>query len=221
MPFVPLATACVFAAATAAAQDPAAPAPPPPAAAEQEERTTGLPGGVDWTFNFDASWGSFGFANSLYSNPKPEQPSGNLSDQWFEGAVKPALTATYTSSRSWQLYAKASVLVLPARAATHFGIPNVIVEAQAASLPVVCTRLPALSELIEDDVSGVYVPEDDAPRLAQALRALFDDPARRRRLAAEGLRRVTARFDISETAQAWVRLLTGAEAASARRAAAG
>jgi hypothetical protein len=110
MPFVPLATACVFAAATAAAQDPAAPAPPPPAAAEQEERTTGLPGGVDWTFNFDASWGSFGFANSLYSNPKPEQPSGNLSDQWFEGAVKPALTATYTSSRSWQLYAKASAV---------------------------------------------------------------------------------------------------------------
>ncbi len=120
-----------------------------------------------------------------------------------------------------KLYAKASLLVLPARAATHFGIPNVIVEAQAASLPVVCTPLPALSELIEDNVSGVYVPEDDAPHLARVLRTLFDDPAQRRHLAAEGLRRVTARFDISETAQVWVRLLTGAEPTSARRAAAG
>src|SRR5262249_15503328 len=51
---------------------------------------------------------TFGFANSLYNNPKPEQPSGNLSDQWFEGAVKPALTATFTSTHTWQLYAKVS-----------------------------------------------------------------------------------------------------------------
>ena len=88
----------------------------------------------------------------------------------------------------------------PARAATHFGIPNVVVEAQAASLPVVCTPLPALPELIEDGTSGLYVDEDDADGLARTLRSLFADPAWRRRLAAEGLRRVAARFDITETA---------------------
>jgi colanic acid/amylovoran biosynthesis glycosyltransferase len=120
-----------------------------------------------------------------------------------------------------ELYAQASVLVLPARAATHFGIPNVIVEAQAASLPVVCSPLPALSELLEDGVSAVYVPQDDAPRLAVALRALFEEPARRRRLASEGLRRVTARFDITETSKTWVRLLTGIDPTPVRQVAAG
>ena len=99
-----------------------------------------------------------------------------------------------------QLYANATVLVHPARAATHFGIPNVVVEAQAASLPVVCTPLPALPELIEDGTSGLYVDEDDADGLARTLRSLFADPAWRRRLATEGLRRVAARFDITETA---------------------
>ena len=41
-----------------------------PADQATEERPTGLPGGVDWTFNFDASWGTFGFANSLFQDPK-------------------------------------------------------------------------------------------------------------------------------------------------------
>ncbi len=91
------------------AQEPS-PSPPPPDAAEAQDdaRTTGLPSGLDWTFNFDATWGSFGFANSLYTDPRPEEPSGDLGDQWFEGAVKPALTATFTASNSSQLYAKVS-----------------------------------------------------------------------------------------------------------------
>lgn len=35
-----------------------------------QERPTGLPSKMKWTFNFDAGWGTFGFANSLYDNPK-------------------------------------------------------------------------------------------------------------------------------------------------------
>jgi Alginate export len=103
-----LAASCALGAAAAAAQDPA-PSPSPPAEKE-EERSTGLPHGVDWTFNIDASWGSFGFANSLYTDPKPDQPTGDLGDNWFEGAVKPALTATFTSATSWQLYGKLSAV---------------------------------------------------------------------------------------------------------------
>jgi Aspartate/ornithine carbamoyltransferase, Asp/Orn binding domain len=30
-----------------------------------QERPTGLPSRITWTFNFDAGWGTFGFANSL------------------------------------------------------------------------------------------------------------------------------------------------------------
>jgi hypothetical protein len=103
-----LAVLCGLSAANAPAQE-TSPSPEPPGAPEAEEaRTTGLPHGLDWTFNFDASWGNFGFANSLYTNPKPEEPSGNLGDNWFEGAMKPAITGTFTSSKSWQLSGKIS-----------------------------------------------------------------------------------------------------------------
>jgi hypothetical protein len=87
-------------------------APPPaqdPATTEQE-RSTGLPSRVKWTFNFDAGWGTFGFANSLYDNPKEPGIDENLSDQWFEGYVKPALSGTHTFASTSELYGKVSVV---------------------------------------------------------------------------------------------------------------
>ena len=81
------------------------------APAEQpQERPTGLPSPITWTFNFDAGWGSFGFANSLFNNPKEPGVEENLSDQWFEGYVKPALSATYRLASSSELYGKVSAV---------------------------------------------------------------------------------------------------------------
>ena len=73
-------------------------------------RPTGLPPRIEWTFNFDAGWGTFGFANSLFDNPKEPASSENLSDQWFEGYVKPALSASYTLASSSEIYGKVSVV---------------------------------------------------------------------------------------------------------------
>jgi hypothetical protein len=73
------------------------------------ERPTGLPSSVRWTFNFDAGWGSFGFANSLFDNPK-ETVVENLSDQWFEGYVKPAISGSYTLASSSEFYGKVSAV---------------------------------------------------------------------------------------------------------------
>jgi hypothetical protein len=72
-----------------------------------DERATGLPPHVEWKFNFDATWGTFGFANSLYQNPKEGVPE-NLSDQWFEGSIKPALSGVYKRADSSEFYGKLS-----------------------------------------------------------------------------------------------------------------
>jgi hypothetical protein len=100
---------------------------------EEEKKTVppGLPAGLDWSFNFDATWGVFGFANSLYTNPKPEQPSGNLSDNWMEGSIKPALSAEYTMGSSAQIYAKASAV-----GARTYNAPPPLVGAEASSFDV-------------------------------------------------------------------------------------
>ncbi len=74
---------------------------------QPDERTTGLPSRIDWTFNLDATWGTFGFANSLFENPK-EGVAEDLSDQWFEGSLKPALSGVFTSGSSGEIYGRMS-----------------------------------------------------------------------------------------------------------------
>lgn len=88
------------------------PTPPPSETpkTEQQERSTGLPTRLTWTFNFDAGWGTFGFGNSLYRNPREPGVTDNLSDQWFEGYVKPSLSGAYTFGSSSQLYGKVSAV---------------------------------------------------------------------------------------------------------------
>jgi hypothetical protein len=90
----------------ATAQD----APQSTAEGKGEPRATGLPSSMNWTFNSDAGWGSFGFANSLYKNTKDIAVNQNLSDQWFEGYVKPALTGVYARPSSSEFYGKASAV---------------------------------------------------------------------------------------------------------------
>ena len=82
------------------------PLPQEPADPQDEARDAGLPTSIAWTFTFDAGWGSFGFANSLYTNNRPD-PSGNLSDNWFEGYMKPGLAARHPIGTS-EVYGKVS-----------------------------------------------------------------------------------------------------------------
>ena len=71
-----------------------------PAFAEDEEAKPapppGLPAGVDWTFNLNATFGAFGFGNSLYRNPRPDA-SGDLGDNWTEGTIKAGLGGVHAS----------------------------------------------------------------------------------------------------------------------------
>jgi rhamnosyl/mannosyltransferase len=87
------------------------------------------------------------------------------------------------------VYSGADFFVLPSTHRTEaFGL--VQVEAMAAGLPVVSTRLGTGVEIVnEDGVSGILVAPADAAALAEALRLLATDGAARARLSAGALRR--------------------------------
>lgn len=96
---------------------------------KQEERPTGLPKKLNWTFNFDAGFGAFGFNHSLYTNVRPD-PSGNLSDNWLESFAKPALSADLKTGKS-ELYGKLSVV-----GERTFDAPPPIVGSEASSFQI-------------------------------------------------------------------------------------
>lgn len=88
------------------------------------------------------------------------------------------------------------------------GIPNVLVEAMAAGLPVISTAVSGLPELVRDGETGLLVPPEDPAALAAALRRLTD-PALRARFATAGRALVEQEFDGDALAKQLAGLFAG------------
>jgi phosphatidylinositol alpha-mannosyltransferase len=73
------------------------------------------------------------------------------------------------------------VFVAPAIGGESFGV--VLLEAMAAGLAVVASRIPGYVEVVEDGATGLLVVPNDPGALARASARVLDDPALRRRLA--------------------------------------
>lgn len=77
----------------------------------------------------------------------------------------------------------------------HEGLSIALVEALAAGVPAVCTRVGGVPEVLRHDVEGLLVQPADPTALAAALASLAADPDRRARYAAAAVERSKA-FDI-------------------------
>ena len=78
-----------------------------------------------------------------------------------------------------------------------FGIT--VLEAMAASRPVVATAVEGLKEIVVPEETGLLVAPDSAAELADALLRLIDDVALRERLGRAGRERVARAFSIQRT----------------------
>lgn len=74
------------------------------------------------------------------------------------------------------------------------GTPNAVLEAMAAGLPVVATRVGGLPSLIEDGISGFLVDPGDVEGLTQALSWLLDHPDQACAMGAAARQRALAEF---------------------------
>jgi phosphatidylinositol alpha-mannosyltransferase len=93
---------------------------------------------------------------------------------------------------------RAEVLCAPSLRGESFGM--VLTEAFAASTPVVASDIPGYRDVARDGLDGLLVPPGDALALAEALRALALDPARRRAMATAARERAE-RFSWSHVAE--------------------
>jgi L-malate glycosyltransferase len=69
-----------------------------------------------------------------------------------------------------------------------------ILEAMFFGCPSVARRVGGIPEVVEDQVSGLLVPSDDADALAQAVEGLIREPARRKQMGLAAERRARDRF---------------------------
>jgi glycosyltransferase involved in cell wall biosynthesis len=88
------------------------------------------------------------------------------------------------------------------------GMPNVVMEAMAASLPVVATDVGGTPELVEDGITGLLVPPASPMRLAAAMDRIAALPAEARIAMGEAARcSVLERGDAAAVLDRWIELL--------------
>lgn len=81
------------------------------------------------------------------------------------------------------------------------GIPMVLMEAMATTMPVVSSIHSGIPELVANGVSGLLAEERDARAIADHLETLAGDPRLCRDLGWAGRRRVTEEFDVGVVAR--------------------
>lgn len=95
------------------------------------------------------------------------------------------------------LLPQADAFVLP----SHYeGLPLSVLEAMAAGVPVVVTRVGGNPGIVENGRNGIMIEPGDAGLLAEAMGRVLSDPALARALGAEGRRRVAEHHDIEKVA---------------------
>jgi glycosyltransferase involved in cell wall biosynthesis len=97
----------------------------------------------------------------------------------------------------------ADLFVLPS---FNEGLPNVVLEASAASVPTVATAVFGTPEVLHDGVNGYLVPAGDAAALADRIVDLLADASLRRRMGTAGRTLVRERFTFATQARQYVEL---------------
>ena len=88
------------------------------------------------------------------------------------------------------------------------GLPISIMEALAVGVPVVCTSIAGIPELVVDGVTGCCVPAGSVTDFAAAIERLAHDRTFRAAVVTAGRERVIARHDIRTSAAALAELFT-------------
>jgi glycosyltransferase involved in cell wall biosynthesis len=99
---------------------------------------------------------------------------------------------------------RAAAFVAPSRISAsgdRDGIPNVVLEAMAARLPVVGSDVSGIPEAVADGLTGLLVPAGNAAALADALQRILAGPEASREMGEAGGQRVLGRFDLTSSSR--------------------
>jgi glycosyltransferase involved in cell wall biosynthesis len=105
-----------------------------------------------------------------------------------------------------KLFAGADVMLLPSYSE---GLPYALLEAMAAGVVPIVTRVGAMPDVITEGIHGMLVPPRDAGAIARAIVALGEDRARLGRMSTACCRRVADGYSIGRVAADFAGLYSG------------
>ncbi len=96
------------------------------------------------------------------------------------------------------LLGAADIFVLPSDSEA---LPTVLIEAGAAALPVIATRVGGIPEIVVDGETGIIIPPRQPQHLVQAIQQLLDQPQRAVEMGKAARARILQLFTLSQQAE--------------------
>jgi glycosyltransferase involved in cell wall biosynthesis len=93
---------------------------------------------------------------------------------------------TYKELR--ELYARSRFVVVPLFPTDTDNGTTTILEAMAMGKAVICTRVTGQADVIQEGITGIFVPPQDPVALGEAIRYLWQNPDIAERMGTEGRR---------------------------------
>lgn len=102
-----------------------------------------------------------------------------------------------------KVYAASNVLV---NSSFIEGLPMTILEAMAARLPIIATKVGAVGKVIEHDVNGILLEPGDPDTLAEAIEIMVSQPETSKRYAERAFSDVCAKFSDRRMAKDYMKI---------------
>jgi glycosyltransferase involved in cell wall biosynthesis len=141
------------------------------------------------------------FTLGIYGDGEERAPLGAMV---HERGLGERVTFYGPVERPQRVMDEIDLLVLPS-AAEGFGL--VLIEAMAAGVPVVATRVPGIVDVVRDRENGLLVPPRNPAALAAAIRELADDSSLRQSVVSNGLQAVRQQYAWDAVVKQYRRLL--------------
>ncbi len=92
-----------------------------------------------------------------------------------------------------EFYRNARMVVFATRC--YEGFPTVLLEAMSHGLPIVCSRIGGLPEIVEEDVNGLFYEPGNLDELTARIQAFWEDAALREKLGNAGRQKLNAEYN--------------------------
>jgi len=132
------------------------------------------------------------FRAVLIGKPDPDNPESipiNKLEKWEEkGLIE---WKGFREDMALEL-SSATMIVLP----TYYGegVPKILIEAAAASRPIITTKIPGCMEIVKDNWNGLLIPPHKPEELARAICKLINDKDLRQEMGKNGRMLVEKEF---------------------------
>lgn len=128
----------------------------------------------------------------LFGNGPELTPLKNLANQ-LQISAAVTFTGAVPEARSWL-----SALDIFCFPSLDEGLPNVVMEAAAASVPIVAWKAPFIEELLQDGWSAILAPPPDVSALETALLALIENEALRAQIGGNGYSHILHEYGLEQ-----------------------